>query len=35
MRRRHWIFAAVFVGLTGCGYNSIQTLDEQANAAKQ
>jgi LemA protein len=35
MRRRQWIFAALFVGLTGCGYNTIQTLDEQANAAKQ
>lgn len=38
MRRRFGFAAAVLVTLsttTGCGYNTIQTLDEQAGAAKQ
>lgn len=35
--RRHWALIAVLAGsagLAGCGYNTIQTLDEQASAAK-
>ena len=35
----HWIRTAVvlplFVAATGCGYNQIQTLDEQAQSAQQ
>ena len=33
MMRRLWLAVAV-LALTGCGYNKIQTLDEQANAYK-
>ena len=43
MRRRHWLtrlalaatFALGAAGTTGCGYNRIQALDEQAAQAKQ
>lgn len=31
---RRWLVAAVVPVLTGCGYNRIQTLDEQVNAFK-
>jgi len=31
---KRFAFAAAAVALTGCGYNHIQTLDEQANAYK-
>jgi LemA protein len=33
--RRRWLALAVPMLLTACGYNRIQTLDEQASAAKQ
>jgi len=33
--RRTWLIAALALGTAGCGYNTIQTLDEQANAGKQ
>lgn len=33
--RRSWFLGVLVVGLTGCGYNTIQTYDEQASAAKQ
>ncbi len=33
--RRHWAVLVLAAGVAGCGYNTIQTLDEQANAAKQ
>jgi len=33
--RRKWLIAALALGTAGCGYNTIQTLDEQANAGKQ
>ncbi len=29
-----WMLAATLLGLTGCGYNRIQTMDEQVNASK-
>ena len=29
-----WMLAAALLGLTGCGYNRIQTMDEQVNASK-
>lgn len=32
--KRRWLALLLPVALTGCGYNSIQTLDEQANAAQ-
>ena len=34
-RKRWWGFAAVLTGVlaAGCGYNTIQTYDEQVNAA--
>ena len=35
MRRRLGLAAAVLITTSGCGYNTIQTLDEQAGAAKQ
>jgi LemA protein len=34
MRRRLALFAAAVTLTTGCGYNTIQTLDEQVNTAK-
>jgi LemA protein len=34
MRLRKWIALALPLALVGCGYNTIQTLDEQANAAR-
>ena len=33
--RRRWLALAAPMLLTACGYNRIQTLDEQASAAKQ
>ena len=33
--RRHWLSAALLVSLSGCGYNAIQSMDENVNAAKQ
>jgi LemA protein len=33
--RQYIALAAIAVSLTGCGYNTIQTNDEAANAAKQ
>lgn len=33
--RRRWIALALPLTLAGCGYNRIQTLDEQAASAKQ
>jgi LemA protein len=35
MGRRQWFVAALVIGTTGCGYNRIQTLDEQVNVGKQ
>jgi LemA protein len=32
---RRWLSASLTLLLVGCGYNTIQTLDEQAQAAKQ
>ena len=32
--RRRWLALLLPIALTGCGYNTIQTLDEQANAAQ-
>src|SRR5947208_11310807 len=32
--RRRWLAVALSVSLVGCGYNKIQTLDEQANKAQ-
>jgi LemA protein len=34
MRRAKWLALALPLVLVGCGYNSIQTLDEQANSAR-
>lgn len=34
MQARRWIWAFAVVALTGCGYNKIQTLDEQTNQQK-
>jgi len=34
MRFRKWLALALPLALVGCGYNSIQTLDEQTNAAR-
>jgi LemA protein len=34
MRSRTWLVLALPLVLVGCGYNNIQTLDEQANAAR-
>lgn len=34
MRARRWVWAFAVVALTGCGYNKIQTLDEQTNQQK-
>lgn len=34
MRARRWMWAFAVVALTGCGYNTIQTLDEQTNQQK-
>ena len=31
---RRWLALLLPLALTGCGYNKIQTLDEQANAAQ-
>ena len=31
---RRWLALLLPIALTGCGYNKIQTLDEQANAAQ-
>lgn len=31
---RRWLVLLLPIALTGCGYNKIQTLDEQANAAQ-
>lgn len=32
--KRRWLALLLPLGLTACGYNTIQTLDEQANAAQ-
>ena len=32
--KRRWLALLLPLALTGCGYNKIQTLDEQANAAQ-
>ena len=32
--KRRWLAVALSVSLVGCGYNRIQTLDEQANKAQ-
>ena len=32
--KRRWLALLLPIALTGCGYNTIQTLDEQANAAQ-
>lgn len=32
--KRRWLLALVPLALSACGYNSIQSLDEQANAAQ-
>src|SRR4051812_10885803 len=32
--KRRWLALLLPLTLTGCGYNTIQTLDEQANAAQ-
>lgn len=32
--KRRWLAAALSVSLVGCGYNRIQSLDEQASAAQ-
>jgi LemA protein len=32
--KRRWLALLLPLALTGCGYNQIQTLDEQANAAQ-
>jgi LemA protein len=34
MRSRKWLALALPLALVGCGYNRIQTLDEQANSAR-
>jgi LemA protein len=34
MRSRKWLALALPLALVGCGYNRIQALDEQANAAQ-
>jgi len=34
MRSRTWLVLALPLALVGCGYNSIQTLDEQTNSAR-
>ncbi|HEV7705237.1 MAG TPA: LemA family protein [Gemmatimonadaceae bacterium] len=34
MRSRNWLALALPLALVGCGYNRIQTLDEQATAAR-
>jgi len=34
MRSRNWLVLALPLALVGCGYNRIQTLDEQANSAR-
>lgn len=34
MRTRTWLVLALPLALVGCGYNSIQTLDEQTNSAR-
>jgi len=34
MRSRNWLALALPLVLVGCGYNRIQTLDEQANSAR-
>ena len=34
MRSRLWMVALLFAGVSGCGYNQIQALDERAEEAK-
>ena len=34
MRSRTWLVLALPLALVGCGYNTIQTLDEQTNSAR-
>jgi len=34
MRSRTWLVLALPLALVGCGYNSIQTMDEQTNSAR-
>jgi len=34
MRSRTWLVLALPLALVGCGYNKIQTLDEQSNSAR-
>lgn len=34
MRFRKWLVLALPLALVGCGYNSIQTMDEQTNSAR-
>ena len=34
MRLRKWLVLALPLALAGCGYNTIQTMDEQATAAR-
>jgi LemA protein len=34
MRFRKWLVLALPLAIAGCGYNTIQTLDEQANTAR-
>jgi LemA protein len=34
MRSRKWLVLALPLAMVGCGYNSIQTLDEQTTAAR-
>jgi len=34
MRLRTWVVLALPLAMAGCGYNSIQTMDEQTNAAR-
>jgi len=32
--KRRWLIAVMPLFIAGCGYNKIQTLDEQASAAQ-
>src|ERR1700712_2171244 len=34
MRFRKWLLLALPLALAGCGYNSIQTMDEQTNSSR-
>jgi len=34
MRRAQWLALALPLALAGCGYNTIQTMDEQTNSAR-